>query len=335
MLFLTCRPVRSRLNPPALYIRTYRWTGSSTFAQRPGYRPPPLLSHPPSPRRDQAYPSHGTSVRLFLFSTLNTTTRVLHNPKLDDDGNPMLINISPQAAKNRSGRPNIARALFSPLGRESLLQWGPRAARYRARRPNVARCSGQAPSRRVALAAGRESVRPTRTGESRVTSRGAARCREGTKQRRALTRPGGPQRGTEHVQATRRPRLREITDPSSKKPTLPVVPEGVVQDHLRVTVSSGGCHGFQYLMTLDSASNIDPKEDTIFEADPEASGESSPDGKAVGGKAKVVMDSASLELLSGSTVDYTMELIGSQFKITNNPRATSSCGCGTSFDVPA
>ncbi|KLJ13344.1 hypothetical protein EMPG_11719 [Blastomyces silverae] len=128
-------------------------------------------------------------------------------------------------------------------------------------------------------------------------------------------------------------RLREITDPSSKKPTLPVVPEGVVQDHLRVTVSSGGCHGFQYLMTLDTASNIDPEEDTIFEAEPE--GESSPDGKAVGGEAKVVMDSASLELLSGSTVDYTMELIGSQFKITNNPRATSSCGCGTSFDVPA
>ncbi|PGH05649.1 hypothetical protein GX51_02808 [Blastomyces parvus] len=130
-------------------------------------------------------------------------------------------------------------------------------------------------------------------------------------------------------------RLREITDPSSKKPTLPVIPEGVVQDHLRVTVSSGGCHGFQYLMTLDPASNIDPEEDTIFEAEPEASGESSPDGKPVGGAAKVVMDSASLELLSGSTVDYTMELIGSQFKITNNPRATSSCGCGTSFDVPA
>ncbi|EDN04415.1 predicted protein [Histoplasma mississippiense (nom. inval.)] len=130
-------------------------------------------------------------------------------------------------------------------------------------------------------------------------------------------------------------RLREITDPSSKKPTLPVIPEGVVQDHLRVTVSSGGCHGFQYLMTLDPESNIDPEEDTIFEAEPEDSGESLSDGKTPSGRAKVVMDSASLELLSGSTVDYTMELIGSQFKITNNPRATSSCGCGTSFDVPS
>ncbi|OJD11490.1 hypothetical protein AJ78_07755 [Emergomyces pasteurianus Ep9510] len=129
-------------------------------------------------------------------------------------------------------------------------------------------------------------------------------------------------------------RLREITDPSSKKPTLPVIQDGVVQDHLRVTVSSGGCHGFQYLMSLDPASNIDPEEDTVFEAEPDTSGESSLDGKPLRGEAKVVMDSASLELLSGSTVDYTMELIGSQFKITNNPRATSSCGCGTSFDVP-
>ncbi|KAJ5559632.1 FeS cluster insertion protein [Penicillium frequentans] len=51
------------------------------------------------------------------------------------------------------------------------------------------------------------------------------------------------------------------------------------------------------------------------------------------GEAKVVMDEPSLELLSGSTVDYTTELIGSQFTIVDNPRATSNCGCGTSFDV--
>jgi len=48
---------------------------------------------------------------------------------------------------------------------------------------------------------------------------------------------------------------------------------------------------------------------------------------------KVVIDEPSLELLNGSTVDYTMELIGSQFKITGIPGATSSCGCGTSFDI--
>ncbi|EEH19701.2 hypothetical protein PABG_01960 [Paracoccidioides brasiliensis Pb03] len=122
-------------------------------------------------------------------------------------------------------------------------------------------------------------------------------------------------------------RLREITDPSSGKSST--VKDGPY-DHLRVTVSSGGCHGFQYMMSLDPASKIDP-EDTIFEADV---GDLAADGQPLRGEAKVVMDSASLELLRGSTVDYTMELIGSQFKIVDNPRAISSCGCGTSFDVP-
>ena len=52
-------------------------------------------------------------------------------------------------------------------------------------------------------------------------------------------------------------------------------------------------------------------------------------------KAKVVMDEPSLELLKGSSIDYTMELIGSQFKVTGIPGAKSSCGCGTSFDIAA
>jgi iron-sulfur cluster assembly accessory protein len=60
------------------------------------------------------------------------------------------------------------------------------------------------------------------------------------------------------------------------------------------------------------------EEDTIFQGE---KGE------------KIVVDESSLELLNGSTVDYTMELIGSQFKITGIPGATSSCGCGTSFDI--
>jgi iron-sulfur cluster assembly accessory protein len=84
------------------------------------------------------------------------------------------------------------------------------------------------------------------------------------------------------------------------------------------------------MMSLEPSSKIDAEEDTVFEAElaPEGSSESEASGKA-----KVVMDEPSLELLSGSTVDYTMELIGSQFKIVDNPRASSNCGCGTSFDV--
>ena len=89
---------------------------------------------------------------------------------------------------------------------------------------------------------------------------------------------------------------------------------------LRVSVESGGCHGFQYLMSLTDMEKIDRNDDTVFAG---AEG------------AKVVMDEPSLELLKGSKVDYTMELIGSQFKIVDNPLATSSCGCGTSFDIKA
>lgn len=89
---------------------------------------------------------------------------------------------------------------------------------------------------------------------------------------------------------------------------------------LRITVESGGCHGFQYLMSLVNVSSISSDDDTVFEASDEPG-------------ARVVMDEPSLELLKGSTVDYTMELIGSQFKVVGNPAASSSCGCGTSFDI--
>lgn len=75
-------------------------------------------------------------------------------------------------------------------------------------------------------------------------------------------------------------------------------------------------------MSLTSTDAISPDEDTVFESE---------DGKG----AKVVMDEPSLELLKGSKIDYTMELIGSQFKVTGIPGAKSSCGCGTSFDIAA
>ncbi|KAF2724542.1 hypothetical protein K431DRAFT_281971 [Polychaeton citri CBS 116435] len=97
---------------------------------------------------------------------------------------------------------------------------------------------------------------------------------------------------------------------------------------LRVTVESGGCHGFQYLMSLTSTEELDAEEDTLFE-NPDSVGA----GVGSGYKAKVVMDEPSLELLKGSSIDYTMELIGSQFKVTGIPGAKSSCGCGTSFDI--
>ena len=81
---------------------------------------------------------------------------------------------------------------------------------------------------------------------------------------------------------------------------------------LRVAVDGGGCSGFQYDIRLDAPA----EDDLILEADGQ----------------KVVVDSISLPFLAGATIDFTEELIGARFTI-DNPNATSSCGCGTSFSM--
>lgn len=82
---------------------------------------------------------------------------------------------------------------------------------------------------------------------------------------------------------------------------------------LRISVSGGGCAGFQYGFTFDDARNSD---DRLFERD----------------GARVVIDEVSLELLKGGELDFVEDLLGSYFKV-HNPNATSSCGCGTSFSI--
>ncbi|KAL8360628.1 hypothetical protein RB601_007129 [Gaeumannomyces tritici] len=118
---------------------------------------------------------------------------------------------------------------------------------------------------------------------------------------------------------------------------------------LRVQVESGGCHGFQYLMRLitlpsslpaspptpepsSTSDSSEPSEQALGEDDTIFTF-SDGDGPGSLTEPKIVLDTPSLELLKGSKVDFTMELIGSQFKIVDNPLATSSCGCGTSFDI--
>ncbi|MEP3636527.1 MAG: iron-sulfur cluster assembly accessory protein [Paracoccaceae bacterium] len=81
---------------------------------------------------------------------------------------------------------------------------------------------------------------------------------------------------------------------------------------LRVAVEGGGCSGFQYEIALDT-----PKTDDLVL---EGSGE------------KVLVDPVSLPFLSNAVIDFTEELIGARFVI-ENPNATSSCGCGTSFSM--
>lgn len=121
---------------------------------------------------------------------------------------------------------------------------------------------------------------------------------------------------------------------------------------LRIQVESGGCHGFQYLMSLTTLPPLTASSPTsnTLPSDPNTvtsvSGKNTEESESLrdddtvfetidGSGAKVVMDGPSLDLLKGSKVDFTMELIGSQFKIVDNPLATSSCGCGTSFDIKA
>ena len=81
---------------------------------------------------------------------------------------------------------------------------------------------------------------------------------------------------------------------------------------LRVAVEGGGCSGFQYEIALD-----EPKDDDLVL---ESLGQ------------KVVVDSVSLPFLENAIIDFTEELIGARFVI-ENPNASSSCGCGTSFSM--
>lgn len=84
-------------------------------------------------------------------------------------------------------------------------------------------------------------------------------------------------------------------------------------EFLRVTVNGGGCSGFQYAFALEAEQNED---DEVFERD----------------GAKLLVDKMSLLYLSGSELDFSDQLIGASFQI-NNPNATASCGCGTSFSI--
>ena len=82
---------------------------------------------------------------------------------------------------------------------------------------------------------------------------------------------------------------------------------------LRLAVTGGGCSGFQYNFALD-ANRMD--DDLVLERD----------------GATVLIDPVSLDFLVGAEIDFTDDLIGQAFKV-NNPNATASCGCGTSFSV--
>lgn len=82
---------------------------------------------------------------------------------------------------------------------------------------------------------------------------------------------------------------------------------------LRVAVQGGGCSGFSYIFSIDDTQADD---DRIFTRD----------------GVDVLVDDMSLQYMEGAEIDWVDDLIGASFRI-NNPNATASCGCGTSFDI--
>lgn len=81
----------------------------------------------------------------------------------------------------------------------------------------------------------------------------------------------------------------------------------------RVSVEGGGCSGFQYQFAVEPAAGV---EDALLEQ----------------GGARVAIDPTSLGFLTGARIDFVDDLMGQSFRV-ENPNATASCGCGSSFSV--
>ena len=103
-----------------------------------------------------------------------------------------------------------------------------------------------------------------------------------------------------------------VTDRAAKRISEIVGAEAAARA-LRVSVEGGGCSGFQY--KFDLVADALPDDVVLEQAG-----------------AKVVIDQISLGYLAGSQIDFVDDLIGASFRVTN-PRATASCGCGTSFSM--
>lgn len=109
------------------------------------------------------------------------------------------------------------------------------------------------------------------------------------------------------------PPLLEMTDNAASKVKELLQDEDNQSLHLRVYVTGGGCSGFQYGFKFDENST---EEDTRVEKD----------------GVVLLVDPLSIQYLAGSTVDYIDGLDGARF-VVNNPNATATCGCGSSFSM--
>lgn len=110
-----------------------------------------------------------------------------------------------------------------------------------------------------------------------------------------------------------RPAPFTVTDSAVRRIAAVLAQEGRPGLKLRVSVSGGGCSGFQYGFALDDK---DEDGDVVVERD----------------GAAFVVDGMSLMYVLGSELDWVEDLTGSYFRV-KNPNASSQCGCGTSFSI--
>ena len=110
-----------------------------------------------------------------------------------------------------------------------------------------------------------------------------------------------------------RPAPVALSDSAARRVAALIRAEGRPDVRLRVSVSGGGCSGFQYGFALDDK---DDEGDVLVERD----------------GASVVVDGMSLMYVLGAEIDFVEDLSGSYFRV-KNPNASSSCGCGTSFAI--
>tara|TARA_B100000963_G_scaffold331714_1_gene322672 strand:+ start:399 stop:716 length:318 start_codon:yes stop_codon:yes gene_type:complete len=95
----------------------------------------------------------------------------------------------------------------------------------------------------------------------------------------------------------------------AKKQIKNIINKDNTNKFFRITVKGGGCSGFKYSFSFDNKVH---KEDIVFD--------------------NTIIDKDSLEIISGSVIDFKKEMIGESFSI-DNPKASSSCGCGLSFSI--
>jgi len=108
------------------------------------------------------------------------------------------------------------------------------------------------------------------------------------------------------------PQAFSLTDRAARRISA-IMADEIVGSMLRVSVSGGGCSGFQYGFTIETSRNDD---DVLIEKN----------------GAIVLVDPVSLPFVSGSTLDFVDNLMGQSFQVAN-PNATAACGCGTSFSI--